>query len=424
MNAKPSSPPLELFVGIDWADQRHDLWWFTNDGQRCERVESIEQQPEAIAAWVKRLQKRFPQHRILVALEQSRGPLFVALAEFKSLELYPINPNQLANYRKAMFPSGAKSDQVDARLLAEFLQHACEKNQLRPWRPSDMATRRIGSLSEMRRKLVDQRKSQVLGLTSCLKLYFPQLLQLSPRGVDHELTLAIIRRWPTLQLLQREHPRTLRRFLAEHGIRNSQQQTEFIEAERAARPITHDKAILEPQARYAQSLAQMVRVLNESIAGYDQELKQLVAEHADGKIFHSINGAGDALVPRLIMAFGSNRDHYLDAESLQCYSGIAPITKQTGKTRHVDKRIGCPKFLRQTFHEFADSARKWSSWSRAYYDMKRSQGMNHHAAIRSLAYKWIRIMYRLWKDRTTYSEEAYLARLRQAGSPVIQFLKT
>jgi hypothetical protein len=80
--------------------------------------------------------------------------------------------------------------------------------------------------------------------------------------------------------------------------------------------------------------------------------------------------------------------------------------------------LGCPKYLRQSFHEFADSARKWSSWSRAYCDMKRAQGMNHHAAVRSLAYKWIRIMCRLWQDRTTYSEEAYIARLRQTGSPV------
>ena len=137
-------------------------------------------------------------------------------------------------------------------------------------------------------------------------------------------------------------------------------------------------------------------MLNKAIEEFDQHLQDLVvARHPDQALFRSLPGAGDALVPRLIAAFGSDRDRYQTATQAQCYSGIAPITRQSGKSRHVNKRLACPKFLRQTFHEFADHARKWSRWAKAYYTMKRAQGAAHHAAVRALAYKWIRIIYRM-----------------------------
>jgi hypothetical protein len=88
------------------------------------------------------------------------------------------------------------------------------------------------------------------------------------------------------------------------------------------------------------------------------------------------------------------------------------------------RRHACPKFLRQTFHEFADHARQWSAWSKAFYALKRATGMKHHAAVRALAFKWIRILLQLWKTRTTYSEALYLQHLQQKRSPLLQYLQT
>jgi len=53
---------------------------------------------------------------------------------------------------------------------------------------------------------------------------------------------------------------------------------------------------------------------------------------------------------------------------------------------------GLPKFLRQTFREFADASRKKSLRAQAYYQQRRQHGASHHAAIRALAYKWNRIL--------------------------------
>ena len=83
-------------------------------------------------------------------------------------------------------------------------------------------------------------------------------------------------------------------------------------------------------------------------------------------------------------------------------------------------RLACPKFVKQTFHEFADQSIRFSTWARAYYDQQRGRGNDHHAALRALAYKWIRILFRCWKDRTPYDEQKYIEALRRRGSALVK----
>jgi hypothetical protein len=97
---------------------------------------------------------------------------------------------------------------------------------------------------------------------------------------------------------------------------------------------------------------------------------------------------------------GSDRSRYESAADLQQYVGIAPVTKRSGKSQTVHWRWGCPKFLRQSFHEFAGQSVCSSAWAGAYYQQQLSKGNSHHQALRSLAFKWIRIIYRCWHERT------------------------
>ncbi|MEO2019431.1 MAG: IS110 family transposase, partial [Fuerstiella sp.] len=84
----------------------------------------------------------------------------------------------------------------------------------------------------------------------------------------------------------------------------------------------------------------------------------------------------------------------------------------------------CPKYLRQTFHEFADHARKWCPWSKAYYLLQRSRGMKHHAAIRKPASRWIPILFVVWKTRTPYDPQKYLITIHARNPPIVRFLNT
>lgn len=366
-----------------------------------------------------RTESAFSGTTIAIALEQSKGALIHALMKYEQLVLYPINPKQLSRYRDAIHPSGSKNDPGDAKLLAQFLKRHAE--QLRPWKPDTEATRKLARYTEIRRKIVGERQRLTLRLVSLLKGYFPLMMELFPRKLS--LMTAVIKRWPSLGKLKRVHVKTLRTFLRENGMANQDKQTQVIEAVRAAVPLTRDKAISEPNALYAQMLAGQIQDLANTIEQLEEEIATVVGAHPDDKIFRALPGAGDVLVPRLIAAFGSDRDRYDSAEEIQCQSGIAPVTRQSGKTRHVSRRYACPKFLKQTFHEFADHARKWSPWSAAFYRQKREAGCKHQAAVRALAFKWIHIMFRLWKTNSIYNEAQYIEQLKKKNSPLIKFIQ-
>jgi len=167
-------------------------------------------------------------------------------------------------------------------------------------------------------------------------------------------------------------------------------------------------------------LVELIAALRDGIAELDRQIEQAVAAHPDFAIFDSFPGAGPALAPRLLAAFGSRRDRYGTAAEMQQFSGIAPVLERSGKSHWVHFRRACPKFVRQTFHEWATHSIAFCGWARAYYEQQRQRGKNHHAAVRSLAFKWIRIAFRCWKDGVHYDDSRYLESLRRRGSPLAQ----
>jgi hypothetical protein len=88
------------------------------------------------------------------------------------------------------------------------------------------------------------------------------------------------------------------------------------------------------------------------------------------------------------------------------FSGIAPILKRSGQTTIVHRRFARPLFLRQSFIEYA----------------KESIRHSHGAIIRALAYKWIRILFRCWQERTPYDELRYLKSLQKRRSPLLPYV--
>ena len=123
------------------------------------------------------------------------------------------------------------------------------------------------------------------------------------------------------------------------------------------------------------------------------------------------------LGPRLIAALGTQRDRYAKASDLQAYSGIAPVVASSGKQRWVHWRWACPKFLRQTFHEWAARSIRHSSWAKAYHERQRASGKAGNTIIRAIAFKWIRILFRCWKDHQPYRAESYERALARRQAP-------
>ena len=283
--------------------------------------------------------------------------------------------------------------------------------------PDTEATRRVQNLVEERRKLVDERTEQSNRLTSHLKIYFPQILNWFEH-LDTELVCALLLRWPTLEELQRVAPAQLRTFFRKHHCRNQELIERRIQEIRQAIPAIRDRAVIEAKSTVVKVTVRMMRNLLEGIAALDEKIEEAAAAHPDFFIFDSLPGAGAVMAPRLLAAFGSQRERYGSAGEVQTYSGIAPVIERSGKKKWVHFRRACPKFLRQSFHEWAGHSIAQSVWARSYYQQLRSRGKGHHAAVRALAFKWIRILFRCWKDRVAYDEVKYLVVLGRRGSPL------
>lgn len=161
-----------------------------------------------------------------------------------------------------------------------------------------------------------------------------------------------------------------------------------------------------------------LQVVQRTVQTYDEQIERAMAKHPDRCLFTNLPGAGDVLAPRLLAALGSRRDRFPSPAALQRYSGVAPVTKQSGGRRHVHRRYMCPKFLRQSFHEFAHESIRYCRWAAAYYLQQRLKGANHHMAVRALAFKWQRIIWRCWQNRTVYDDSHYEAALRRSKSPL------
>ena len=265
--------------------------------------------------------------------------------------------------------------------------------QLTPCRPDDEQTRTLARLCQSRRQLVDEKTRLTQQLNEQLKAYFPLAMQLKKGRSFSPLLLEMLRRWPDPRVLKRADRRVLHKVFKQHGLRNEAQRQQLIEQIRSSQLLSQDRALIEPAAVMVKALAQQISLLQNAIDVLDEKIDTEMSSHPDASLFTALPGAGKALAPRLLTAFGSQRDRYANADEVATLSGIAPVTKQSGKSRHVHRRYACPKFLRQTFHEFADHARKWCPWSRAYYRLQRSNGMKHHAALRKLASRWIRILF-------------------------------
>jgi transposase len=413
-------PELEFvaFVGIDWADQKH-AWCLQAAGSTQRECGELEHKPETVEAWVGELCRRFGAGPIAVAVEQVKGALVCMLRKYECLHVFPVPSTMSSAMRKALYPSGAKNDPRDADLLLDLLlQH---RDRLRHLQPDNEETRRVQNLVEERRKLVDEKTAQINRLIGYLKIYFPQMLQWFDR-LDRKLVCDFLERWPSLEKLKKVRPAELRKFFGQRRGRHHELTEERIRGIVQAMPAIQDQAVIEAKGAVVQVIAQLLRSLLEGIANLDRKIDEATGAHPDFFIFQSLPGAGAALAPRLLAALGSQRDRYDSADEVQKHSGIAPVTETSGKKKWVHFRWACPKFLRQSFHEWAGHTIAYSVWARAYYQQQRERGNDHHAAVRALAFKWIRIVFRCWKDRVAYDENKYLAALARRGSPLNSLL--
>jgi len=326
---EPENMDYAAWIGLDWGSQKHAICLKPADSEAVEHY-TLEQKPEALHGWFMNLIARFGSRMLAIAIEQTRGTVIHFLVGLASVHIFTIHPKSLKNYRDAIHPSGAKDDPTDAELLLQFL--TLHQDRLKPWIPDKPEVRLLLRLVEFRRKMVGKRVRLTNELTQVLKEYFPAALDCAG-GLDKVMACDFLAKWPTLEKLQESQPETIRKFYQEHGSRRPNVIEDRLKQIRSALPLTTDEPVIEPSVFLVQSIAPQLRSVIDAIAQFDQRIKEVFEKHPDAQIFSSFPGAGSTLAPRLLAAMGSDRSRFSSASDVAKYSGIAPVTERSGKSK-------------------------------------------------------------------------------------------
>lgn len=407
-------------VALDWGDKTHA---FARQTCGTDGIESgtIEATPEALHAWLEQLEKTCGGQPVALAVEAGRNALLYALLEHKWLTVYPVHPATSARIRSAFTPSGAKDDGPDAVVLLRILR--LHQDQLKALVLDAPATRELAALVAARRGAVDQRTRTSNQLCGVLKGYFPQALILSGGDLTKPLAWAFLRRFPELAAVQKARPATLEAFYHAHHSRSSERLAERLALVTQARSLIRDPAIIAPARLEVALLVDLLEVHSRHIAVLEARIAEVFAAHPKNELFASLPGAGPALAPRLLVAFGDLPERYPSASSLQKYAGLAPVREKSGRQIWIHWRWAAPKFIRQSFVEWAGQTVVYCDWAHDFYCRKQRAGKSHHAILRALAFKWIRILWRCWQDQKPYDEQRYMAALHRHGSPLVSALQ-
>ena len=405
--------PFAAFIGIDWADAKHDVCRQAADAETRE-FRALAHTPEALEEWVHTLRARFQGQPLALCLDLNKGPIIAALRRYDCLALFPGTPLTRARYRDAVAPSRAQDDPPDAAL--QLARRLTPRDTLTPFKSQGPARRALEQLVEHRRRPVGAPVRITNRLTSALKNSSPHVLQWV-----HEKETAIfcdfLTQGPPLKAVPPARRATLERFFRDHHGRYAEAIGARIQAIKRATPLPPAEGVITPQALLVQALVTPLRVTLPAIEASDNASAQHAPRPPDCPLFSALPGAGAVFAPRLRVACGEHRDRDAAAEELQKDAGIAPVTERSGNKTWVHGRLQCPTFPRQPSVEWAAESTRHASWARPYYQHPRDQGTSHPAAVRALAFKWMRLLVRCWQHRTPYDEAIDLNARQRRGAP-------
>ena len=399
------------FCGIDWATDHHDALCIDEQGHQLGSIR-VAHSPDGLGqldAYLERMAGPGGKDQIACIIETTHGLLIAHLLE-QGWAVYPVNPRTVERRRA---PSGAKTDSIDAYLLAKTGR--ADFQDLRRLDPDSEQIQELKTLTRDQDGLVQMQTRLVNQLTACLKAYYPVALDLFSK-LQQPSTLKFLRAYPTLQtarLASVEDLTTLLKQARYPGAKRAAQQI----AAHLQQPCLHASEVTtRTKSRLMVALLDQLEPLMKQIADYDEVIERLFLIHEDLELFQSLPRAGVRLAPRLLAELGDDRDRYESASSLQALAGTSPVLFQSGTYQKAHRRLGCIKPWRNALHQFGGPSTLQEAWAREYYQRKRAEGKSHTVAVRALANVWARILYAVWKTKQPYQTTTF-EQARQAHAP-------
>ncbi len=402
------------YAGIDWADTHHDALVIDEKGRQVGslRVDHTPQGMSKLNTFLEQIIGTAPKEQMACIIETTHGLLIAHLLE-AGWPVYPVNPRTVDRRRSA---SGAKTDTIDAYLLAKTGR--ADFADLHRLTPDSEKVAELKLLTRDQDALIQTQTRLVNQLTACLKAYYPVALELFTKVQQHT-TLVFLQTYPTPQAAKSAATDQITQVLKKAGHPNPLAVAPKIVEHLQQPHLQADAVITRTKSRLMLALVGQLLPLIAQIAQYDKEIDTLFLTHEDHEIFESLPRAGQRLAPRLLAEIGDDRKRYQDASSLQALGGTSPVLYQSGMYSKAHRRLGCIKPLRNALHQFAWQTTQSEPWARDYYQRKRAEGKSHTVAIRALANVWVRIIFAMWIKPTCYEamtfEQAQQQHARRAA---------
>jgi transposase len=386
----------QLTAGIDLASEEHRLVVVDADGRQLDE-RRISHSEQGIRALVGRL---LELRAARVAIEQPNGLVVDRLLD-AGIAVVAVHPNQLAAARDRYRSSGGKSDGFDGYVLAELAR--TDMHRLRLLEPDSDDTKALRALTRTREDLVEQRVALANQLRAQLDAFWPGAKRVFA-DVDSPIALAFLERYPSPIDARGLGERRLAGFLARNGYSGRRSPAELLERLRTAPQARAGEAELEARRQVVLALVAALKPLVEQIKLLTSQIAGAARAHQDGAIFLSLFRDPKSVVTaaELLAEIGDNRDRHPTSASLEAIAGQVPVAVQSGKKKVACFRWACNKNLRAAVSVLADSSRHHNPWAADIYQRARARGHDHPHAIRILGRAWLRIVWRLWQDHSTY----------------------
>jgi transposase len=348
-----------------------------------------------------------PEH-VAVAIETPHGPIVEALMD-RGVAVFAINPKQLDRFRDRFSPSGAKDDRRDALVLASSLR--TDRHCFRRVETMDPVVMELRECSRMAEELKQERVRLTNRVRQQLWRYYPQALDLTD-DLGADWVLALWAKAPTPAQAARLTEKKVTRILTAHRIRRITAATALAILQRPALTVApgtadaarvHIATVAERLHLVNRQLKEVTRRIDglvEQLAGPETEPGQ-ATEQRDAAILRSLPGVG-RIVLATLLAEAHQAIQARDYHALRTLTGVAPVTKRSGKSRHVEMRQACSHRLRTAVYHWARVATQHDARSRTRYAALRARGHSHGRALRTIADRLLGVACVMLKQRSCF----------------------
>jgi transposase len=388
---------MKYFAGLDWGSTTHAVCVVNQAGRVVLRTE-IRHDASGLESLQRQLKRIAPATAIPIAIERPSGLIVDALLASRH-PIVPIHPNAVKACRPRYSAAGGKNDLGDAYLLADVLR--TDGHRFRPLAPPSDAIKALRALVRTRDDLINHRLALANQLRALLDSFWPGAAALFCQ-IDSPIALAFLQRYPTPSSATHLGEKRMAAFLKGEGYSGRHSVLELLTRLRTAAVGRTGKLEEQAKGELVRVLATILSALLAEMASLTARIEQEVAQHDDGILIMSLPRTGRINAAKILSELGDIRERMTTADQLAAEAGVAPVTRQSGKSRAVLFRWACNHRLRVAITTWADNSRHASPWAANLYAAARARGCRHPHAIRILARAWVRVLWKIWTTHIPY----------------------